>query len=121
MVADLMGEPEVNLLSEKDAWHFEAAARKGVIFFRTTVLGGCMKKSCSGDCIESIANCSGGNGKSPCRDVLFDQQRSEQNQIRLDGIKIQLKSAQPGSPRYRTLEQEKRGLENYFGYIKRGW
>lgn len=121
MVADLMGEPEVNLLSEKDAWHFEAAARKGVIFFRTTVLGGCMKKSCSGDCIESIANCSGGNGKSPCRDVLFDQQRSEQNQIRLDGINIQLQSAQPGSPRYRALEQEKRGLENYFGYIKRGW
>lgn len=121
MVADLMGEPEVNLLSEEDARHFEAAAQKGIIPFRTTVLGGCMKKSCSGDCIESIANCSGGNGKSPCRDVLFDRQRSDQNQLRLDGIKVQLQSAQPSSPRYRALEQEKRGLENYFDYIKRGW
>ncbi len=121
IVADLMGEPDVNLLSEEDAKRFEAAARKGVIPFRTTVLGGCMKKSCSGDCIESIANCSGGNGKSPCRDVLFDRQKSDQNQLRLDGIKVQLQSAQPSSPRYRALEQEKRGLENYFDYIKRGW
>jgi hypothetical protein len=121
LVADQMGEPEVNLLSEDDARRFEAAARKGFLSFRATVLGGCMKKSCSGDCIESIADCSGGTGKSPCRDVLFDRQRSEQNQIRLDGIKVQLQSAQPSSPRYRALEQEKRGLENYFGYIKRGW
>jgi len=121
MVADLMGEPEVNLLSEEDARRFEAAAQKGVISFRATVMGGCMKKSCSGDCIESIANCSGGNGKSPCRDVLFDRKRSEQNQIRLEGIKVQLKSVQPNSPRYRALEQENLGLENYFDYIKRGW
>lgn len=121
MVADLMAEPEVNLLSEESARHFEAAARKGVISFRATVLGGCMKKACSGDCIESIASCSGGDGKSPCRDVLFDRQRSEQNQIRLDGIKAQLQSAPPDSPRYRAQEQEKRGLENYFAYINRGW
>lgn len=121
MIADLIDEPEVNLLSEKDARRFEAAAQKGVIAFRTTVLGGCMKKTCSGDCITSIADCSGGNGKSPCRDVLFDRQRSEQNQIRLDGIKDQLQSAQPSSPRHRALEQEKRGLENYFDYINRGW
>ena len=54
MIADLAGlQEEVNVLSEKDAKRFEAAARRGDISFRATVLGGCMSNGqCDGDCIE---------------------------------------------------------------------
>ncbi|CAG0955168.1 hypothetical protein ANAEL_00294 [Anaerolineales bacterium] len=118
-MVDLIGfQKEVNVLSEEDANQFEAAARRGAISFRATVLGGCMKNGrCDGDCIESIANCAGGDGSAPCLDVLFDRQRAGKNQILLDSIKLQIKSTPPETPRYRALEKEKRGLENYFAFI----
>ena len=47
LVADSVGAPEINLLSEQDAYHFEAAARRGAISFRLTVPGACMK---NGNC-----------------------------------------------------------------------
>lgn len=112
------GEP-VNLISEGDAQHYEKAARNHLINFRLTVLGGCMKNGqCDGDCISSVGDCAGGEGESPCINVLFDRNRSEANQIRLDGVVKQLEMTPPDTPRYRHLEQEKRGLENYFAYIR---
>jgi hypothetical protein len=121
LVADLLGE-DVALITEKDANHFETAARNGAISFRATVLGACMKSGkCNGDCIESIANCSGGTRAPPCRDVLFDRQRAGHNKARLESINLQIQSAQPNSPRYSALAMEQRGLENYFAYINRGW
>jgi hypothetical protein len=120
MVAELAGfQGGVNVLREEDANRFEVAARRGDISFRRTVLGGCMsKEECNGDCIESIANCAGGNGDPPCKDSLFDRQRAAKNQVVLEGVRLQMASTTPDTPRYRALEQEKRGLENYFAYIK---
>lgn len=112
------GEP-VNLISEGDAQHYEKAARKHLTNFRLTVLGGCMKNGqCDGDCISSVGDCAGGDGASPCINVLFDRNRADANQIRLDGVIKQLEMTLPDTPRYRHLEQEKRGLENYFAYIR---
>lgn len=112
------GEP-VNLISEGDAQHYEKAARKHLTNFRLTVLGGCMKNGqCEGDCISSVGDCAGGEGESPCINVLFDRNRADANQLRLDGVVKQLEMTPPDTPRYRHLEQEKRGLENYFAYIR---
>lgn len=112
------GEP-VNLISEGDAQHYEKAARKHLTNFRLTVLGGCMKNGqCDGDCISSVGDCAGGEGESPCINVLFDRNRADANQLRLDGVVKQLEMTPPDTPRYRHLEQEKRGLENYFAYIR---
>lgn len=122
LISDLISPPDTIMLDEMDVHQFEAAARKGKISFRSTVLGACMKRGkCEGDSIDSIANCSGGDGSAPCRDVLFDRNRTEQNQVRLDGIKQQLEATPQNSPLYRALHQEKLGLENYFAYINRGW
>lgn len=111
------GEP-VNLIDEGDAQRYERAARQHLINFRQTVLGGCMKNGqCDGDCVTSVGDCAGGDGKSPCANVLFDITRAPANQIRLEGVIKQLESTQEDTPRYRFLEQEKRGLENYFAYI----
>lgn len=111
------GEP-VNLLDEADVRAYETAARKQKINFRQTALGACLKTTaCDGDCVSSIGDCAGGNGKSPCATILFDRNRAEANQIRLNGVMAQLAATPPDTPRYRFLEQEKRGLENYFAYI----
>jgi len=119
MVADSVDlQEEVNILSEEDAKRFEAAARRGAISYRTTPLGGCMSNGqCDGDCIESVADCAGGDGSTPCEHALFDRQRVEANRKRLNSIKLQITSTPPGSPRSHALEQEKRGLENYFAAI----
>ena len=112
------GEP-VSLISEGDALHYEKAARKHLTNFRLTILGGCMKNGpCDGDCVSSVGDCAGGAGESPCANVLFDRNRAEANQIRLDGVVKQLELTPPDTPRYRHLEQEKRGLENYFAYTR---
>jgi hypothetical protein len=109
----------VNLITEKTAAHYEKSAREHQISFRRTVLGGCMKNGkCDGDCASSIADCAGGDGKSPCANVLFDKKRAAANQVRLDEVIKQIESSQPDTPRYRYLEQERRGLENYFAYIR---
>jgi hypothetical protein len=113
-------EIPVNLISEDDALHYEKAARQHHINFRRTALGGCMKNGpCDGDCVSSVGDCAGGDGKSPCVNVLFDRNRAEPNRIRLDGVNKQLETSSPDTPRYRHLEQERRGLENYFAYINK--
>ena len=120
LLASASDETPVNLISEDDALLYEKAARKHHISFRLTVLGGCMKNGpCDGDCVSSVGDCAGGDGKSPCFNVLFDRNRGEANQIRLDGVVKQLETTPPDTPRYRHLEQERRGLENYFVYINR--
>jgi hypothetical protein len=120
LLASANGCEPVNLISEGDAQHYEKAARKHLTNFRLTALGGCMKNGqCDGDCVSSVGDCAGGEGESPCINVLFDRNRAEANQKRLDGVVKQLEMAPPDTPRYRHLEQEKRGLENYFAYIRR--
>jgi len=115
-----VSEDPVKLISEDDALFYEKAARQHHLSFRRTVLGGCMKNGpCDGDCVSSVGDCAGGDGRSPCFNVLFDRNRAEANQIRLDGVVKQLETTPPDTPRYRHLEQEQRGLENYFAYINR--
>lgn len=113
------GEP-VNLISDGDAQRYEKAARKHQMNFRATALGGCMKNGqCDGDCISSVGDCAGGDGEAPCINVLFDRSRADANQKRLQGVIKQLEMTPLDTPRYRFLEQEKRGLENYFAYIRK--
>lgn len=110
----------LNLISEADAKHYEKVYREHRIGGRLTVLGACMKNGqCDGDCVSSVGDCAGGDGKAPCAHVLFDRTRAAANQKRLEAVKLQLNEMPPGTPRYRHLLQEVRGLENYFGYINR--
>ena len=109
----------VNLISDSDAHHFAKMYRLHKIGGRLTPLGACMNNGpCDGDCVTSIGDCAGGDGKAPCATALFDVQRAPANQKRLDGVNQQLGMTPADTPRYRQLEQEKRGLENYFAYIR---
>lgn len=108
----------MRLVSEHDAVRYEKAARAGKITFRRTTLGGCMNNGkCGGDCIESVADCAGGNGKAPCAHVLFDRERAGANQLRLEGVNARMAVTPSDTPEHRALEQERLGLENYFAYV----
>lgn len=113
------GEP-LNLISHADAKHYEKVYREHRIGGRLTVLGACMKNGpCDGDCVSSVGDCAGGDGKAPCTHVLFDRTRAPANQKRLEAVRLQLAQTPLDTPRYNQLLQEMRGLENYFGYINR--
>lgn len=109
----------VNLITQGDAKLYEKAARQGLLSFRSTALGGCMKNGqCDGDCVSSVGDCTGGDGKAPCANVLYDRHRAETNRVRLAGVIHQLKSTKPDTPLLNHLMREKRGLENYFAHIE---
>jgi hypothetical protein len=120
LLAPLNDGEAVNLISEADAKHYEKVYREHRIGGRLTVLGACMKSGpCDGDCVSSVGDCAGGDGKAPCTHVLFDRTRASANQKRLEAVRMQLGQTVPDTPRYCHLQQETRGLENYFGYINR--
>ncbi|PXX46933.1 hypothetical protein [Undibacterium pigrum] len=114
------GEP-VNLVNEGDANHLAKIYRLHQIGGRLTALGACMKSGrCDdADSFSSVASCAGDGDKKPCAHTLFNIERVPANQKRLDAVNHLLSTTQVDTPQYRYLEQEKRGLENYFVYIRK--
>ena len=114
------GEP-INLINEGDANHLAKIYRLHQIGGRLTAVGACMKTSrCDdGDGFSSVTACAGGNGNNPCAHSLFDVERASTNQKRLDAVNHLLRTTPVDTPWYRSLDQEKRGLENYFAYIRK--
>jgi hypothetical protein len=109
----------VNLIDEDRVAKYQKAARAHQINFRVTAVGVCMKNGrCDGDGFSALGDCAGGSGRAPCANALFDRNRVDQNKIRLEMVIKQIESTQPDTLRHRYLEQERRGLENFFAYIR---
>lgn len=118
LLAGASANNPVNLITENDAAHYEKAARNHQINFRRTAVGGCMKNGrCDGDGYTSISDCTGGDGRSPCMNSIFDTNRAAEIKVRLNMVISQIESLEPDSPRYKYLEKERRGMENYFAHI----
>jgi hypothetical protein len=118
-ISDFGGSEPVNLIAEDKASYYQKAARAHKINFRVTAVGACMKNGrCDGDGFSALGDCAGGDGRAPCANALFDRNRAEANKTRLAMVIKQIESEKPDTPRYRHLEQERRGLENYFAYIR---
>lgn len=109
----------INLISKKDSALYEMAARNGEINFRRTAVGACMKNGqCNGDGFSAVSDCAGGDGAAPCANAIFDRNRASANKSRLEAVLNQIKITQRDTPRFRYLDQERKGLENYFAYLK---
>ena len=107
-------EKIVSFISVADSKKLETAARKGEISARQIRLGFCMKRgNCVYGGIESIAHCGGGDTGVPCTDVLYDKQKTEQNNRYGLDLDRRLASTKPGTPRHNSLLAEKKSLENY--------
>jgi len=107
------------MLSAKDAKTLASWARSGKVTFRENRLGGCMKAgACEYGGVESVARCGGGDGGKPCSDLLFDRAKEPQVRADLKRIDEELAMVSDGSPRYRALLADRRGLENYLNVIQ---
>ena len=119
LISDFGSKEPVNLISTDKVAQYQKAARAQKINFRVTAVGACMKNGrCEGDGFSALGDCAGGDGKAPCANALFDRNRADANKTRLEMVIKQIELERPDTPRYRHLEQERRGLENYFAYIK---
>lgn len=104
----------INLIGSSDFTALVKAGQNGEVSFRETRLGGCTKCGhCDYGGIESVARCAGGDGDRPCRDAIFDKSKRLSIERQLESVERQLVSVRPGSPRWRALQAEARGLRSY--------
>ncbi len=107
-------DKEVQLIHKNDYKKLEAAARKGEIAFRSTTLGGCIKRSeCDYGGIESIARCVGSDGKKPCESAKLDRAKREFVIPLLASFEEQLQTVAPDTKRHKALQMEINGLRVY--------
>lgn len=107
-----------NVLSVKDTKDLINMAKKGLIAFREHRLGGCMKAGiCEYGGIESIARCAGGDGGSPCADVLYDRNKELRVRTDIQRVNEEIKVLSPGHPRTKALREERRAMENFLNAL----
>jgi hypothetical protein len=108
----------VALISESDSKNLESAGRKGEISARQIRLGFCMKRNaCTYGGIESIAHCGGGDTGVPCVDVLYDKEQEKKIAQYEQDLNSRLQTTPADSPRYNSLQAEKRSTKNYYDII----
>lgn len=113
----------IHLVSLGDAEKIQTLVKKGLLAYRSVLLGVCTNREpCPYGGIDNIAHCGGGDaaGKvKPCSNILYDKTRltliDKLNSILDDRLKI----VEPGSPLAESLEAQKRSVENYRNVIKK--
>jgi hypothetical protein len=109
----------VNLVSGKDAKTLVNWAKSGKVSYREHRLGGCMKAgACEYGGVESVARCAGGDGGKPCVDVLFDRAKEPQIRRDLQRVSDEMARLPKDSPRYKALQLDRKGMENYLNVIQ---
>jgi hypothetical protein len=103
----------LKIVSLSDAKTLAKSAKKGLVSWRETLIGGCTKRgNCTHGGVDNIIRCGGGDGKPPCADGLYDRERkSEITQLR-DEIQNLLTLAPPGSPYYDSLISQDKAVVN---------
>lgn len=109
----------LKIVDSKDSRKLSELSMAGKVSWRETLLGGCTRRGpCPYGGVDNIANCGGGDGGMPCADVLFDREKiSELHQ--LGGvIASRLVEAPVGTPSWKSLESQKRALENALNVVE---
>lgn len=110
----------VNIIGEKDFKRLVRAGKNGEITFRETRLGGCAKPGfCDYGGYESVANCSGYEGKKPCADAIFDVNKRATIETQLKSIESLLDENSDDGPRRRVLVSEAQGMRRYLDAIRK--
>ncbi|MET4730666.1 hypothetical protein ABIE09_004486 [Lysobacter enzymogenes] len=88
-----------------------SSAKSGLVSYRTTLLGGCLK---AGDCayggIDNIVECGGGISGTPCADALFDRTKLPRLKELTLFIEARAAEADDNSPESESLAAQLRSL-----------
>lgn len=104
----------VNFISETDARSLDKAARKGEVGARRIRAGFCVNsRPCPYGGVEAIAHCLGGDDEKGCPDLLIDLKKLSGIQLYECVIEEQLKVVHVESPRYQSLQAEKRAIKKF--------
>lgn len=110
----------VKFISEAKATKLEKLARQGKVGARHIRAGFCVKtKPCPYGGIEAIAHCLGGDDGKGCPDLLIDTTKVAEIRLYEAAIDSQLAVVHEDSPRYKSLQAEKRAIGNYNDTVTR--
>lgn len=108
--------PDANIISTKE---IEVGLKKGMYSWRPTILGGCTKLGpCPYGGLDNIAHCGGGEGSAPCIDAVFDARKKDKLLKLAETLDNRISTAQPNSPLIKSLNAQKRALENALNVIQ---
>lgn len=110
----------INLISDKDSSSLANAARRGEIFYREMRVGACTRRGpCPYGGIESISRCTGGDGRGPCTDALYDRDKAAAIEEEILLIDQELAKTDVNSPRFQALQAERKGMENFLDVVRK--
>lgn len=106
-------------VSEMDYKKLVDAAKRGLVAWRTTLLGGCTNRGiCEFGGVDNIARCCGGDGKGPCSDLLIDRRKKQTILQYRDLINERIISSEKDSPYRSALLAQKISVENALNLIE---
>lgn len=109
----------LKIVSMSDAKKLTLAAKKGLVNWRETLAGGCVKRGhCSLGGADTLVHCGGGHGKGSCPDALFDQDRLPELIELHNVIDDRLSEAPAGSPYYDSLLLQNAAIENIINTLE---
>lgn len=109
----------VHLIKEADALTLDKAAKQGQVGARRIRAGFCVNhRPCPYGGIEAIAHCLGEDGGKGCPDLLINMKKEGSVQLYEKVVDDQLKVVHPESPRYQSLQAEKRAIGKFYAIVK---
>ncbi len=103
----------LNIVTSVDAKKLARAAATGQVHWHETLAGGCAKRGmCEYGGADTLVHCAGGDGKGPCTDALYDQERRPQLIELREIILDRLEDAPIDSPYYSSLKMQERAVNN---------
>lgn len=109
----------VTFIKDTDALALDKAAKQGKVGARRIRAGFCVKhRPCPYGGIEAIAHCLGGDDGKGCPDLLLDMKKEGSLQLYEKVVDDQLKVVHPESPRYQSLQAEKRAIGKFYAVVQ---
>ena len=105
-------EAKLRLLSPSDSKALQSRAKKSLVSYRETLLGGCLK---SGPCphggIDNLVECGGGRTGNPCSEAIFDNKKRTRMLALKRVITHRLSASTPSAPEHESLAAQLRSVE----------
>lgn len=93
-------------------------AKKGLIAYRETLLGGCLQRGpCPYGGIDHVVHCGGGADERPCPNALFDTAKRPAIEALGRVVASRLTEAPKGTPLQTSLQAQQRSVENALNAI----